>query len=107
LERSARYTQLIGRDDLFEHSYEERGAPEIGWNLGERALLLGNGGGTLQQAISVGAGNAVTVGDFDGDRNPDFALYEQSSSTVQVLLGKGDGTFQSVLSFSWRLRASR
>jgi bifunctional non-homologous end joining protein LigD len=35
--RNRKYSQLIGRDELFEHRYEERGAPEIGWGVCDRA----------------------------------------------------------------------
>ena len=33
------------------------------------------------------------VGHFNGDDKPDLAVTNQSSYTVSVLLGKGDGTF--------------
>jgi ATP dependent DNA ligase domain len=37
--RKRRYSQLIGRDELFERRYEEKGAPEIGWDVCDRACL--------------------------------------------------------------------
>jgi hypothetical protein len=30
--RNRRYSQMIGRDELFERRYEQKGAPEIGWS---------------------------------------------------------------------------
>jgi hypothetical protein len=37
---------------------------------------------------------AVVTGDFNGDTRPDLAVANSDSSTVSVLLGNGDGTFQ-------------
>jgi len=31
--RNRNYTQMIGRDELFERSHEPNGAPEIGWDV--------------------------------------------------------------------------
>lgn len=38
---------------------------------------------------------AVVTGDFNADGRPDLAAANVSSNTVSVLLGNGDGTFQS------------
>jgi bifunctional non-homologous end joining protein LigD len=35
--KNRRYSQVIGRDELFEKHYEEKGAPEIGWDVCDRA----------------------------------------------------------------------
>jgi hypothetical protein len=35
--KNRRYSQVIGRDELFEKRYEEKGAPEIGWDVCDRA----------------------------------------------------------------------
>lgn len=35
--RNGRYSQLIGRDELFERRYEAQGTPEIGWDVCDRA----------------------------------------------------------------------
>jgi ATP-dependent DNA ligase len=35
--KNRRYSQVIGRDELFERRYEAAGAPEIGWDVCDRA----------------------------------------------------------------------
>lgn len=35
--RNRRYSQMVGRDELFEKRYEAAGAPEIGWHVCARA----------------------------------------------------------------------
>ncbi len=73
---------------------------------GQVSVLLGNGDGTFQSPIpySAGAGSSyfVAVGDFNEDGNLDLAVANQTSasSTVSILLGNGDGTFQAPVSYS-------
>src|SRR5438876_8540180 len=56
-------------------------------------------GGPLFQAAAlfdVGENPAsVAVGDLNGDGRPDLVTANESSFTVSVLLGYGDGTFQT------------
>jgi Flp pilus assembly secretin CpaC len=40
---------------------------------------------------------AMTVGDFNGDGNPDLAIVNQSTKNVTILKGIGDGTFTEFL----------
>src|SRR5215471_16950847 len=42
----------------------------------------------------------VVIEDFNGDGNLDMAVPNSFSNNVTVLLGNGDGTFQSPLTFS-------
>jgi uncharacterized repeat protein (TIGR01451 family) len=69
---------------------------------GEVRILLGNGDGTFQAAVATTltvAAAVLNVGDFNGDKKADLVLSSvdpnTESVTVEVLLGKGDGTFQS------------
>lgn len=52
---------------------------------------------TMQSPVSYAVGavaTAVAVGDFNGDGTKDIAELNASASTVTVLMGHGDGTFQ-------------
>jgi len=71
-------------------------------------VLLGNGDGTFQAAASYGSGGlgafSVAVGDVNGDGKLDVVVANDCASgncangAVGVLLGNGDGTFQTVVS---------
>jgi hypothetical protein len=71
----------------------------------EVTVLLGNGNGTLQSGLSYqcGANPAnVAVGDFNGDGNQDLVVPNDiiaGPGSVSVLLGNGDGTFRSPISY--------
>lgn len=43
--------------------------------------------------------SAVAVGDFNGDGKLDMAVADEGDNTVSILLGNGDGTFQSQSTF--------
>jgi FG-GAP-like repeat/FG-GAP repeat len=73
--------------------------------LGGIGVLLGNGDGTFQSVItyrSAGFANAVAAADLNGDGKADLVVTNASSAvgTVAVLLGNGDGTFQSPVTYS-------
>jgi hypothetical protein len=67
------------------------------------SVLLGNGDGTFQPhvdyMVSVGSAyqNSLVIADFNRDGNTDLAVCCNLNGTVSVLLGNGDGTFQSQL----------
>lgn len=86
-------------------------------------ILLGNGDGTFKSPVGyVAQANpeSVAVGDFNGDGKLDLAVLNLcgtdpdgcSFSTLVLLLGNGDGTFQPVrmpwldLSTSWKVVAA-
>jgi len=83
---------------------------------GTLSVLLGNGNGTFQAAVTYSTGaygaTSVAVGDVNGDGIPDLVaanaclnLNQQGTEcegygVVSVLLGNGDGTFQPAVTYS-------
>jgi len=63
------------------------------------SVLLGNGDGTFQTAVTYATGNsgdhpsAVNAADFNGDGKLDLAVTNLNAKTVAIFLGNGDGTF--------------
>ena len=77
---------------------------------GSVSVLLGNGDGTYKGAVSYDSGGwgalSLTVGDFNGDGKLDLAVANRCNnssdcthSSVSVLLGNGDGTYKSAVSY--------
>ncbi len=76
------------------------------------SVLLGNGDGTFQTAVSYNSGGesatSIAVADVNGDGNPDLLVANECDSSgnclnggvVSVLLGNGDGTFQAAVSYN-------
>ena len=69
------------------------------------SVLLGNGDGTFQSPVNTPQPSATPViglGDFNRDGKLDLAAAAQSGfgSQVVILLGNGDGTFQTGASYS-------
>jgi hypothetical protein len=68
------------------------------------AVLLGTGTGTFQAAATFSTGPnsfpySITVADVNGDSKPDLLTANFSNDSAGVLLGNGDGTFQTATAF--------
>jgi hypothetical protein len=75
---------------------------------GSIGVLLGNGDGTFQPAAeydSQGGSLSIAIGDLNHDGKPDLVVANvgcvstSAPACVGVLLGKGDGTFQPVVTY--------
>jgi hypothetical protein len=91
-----------GKPDL---AVVNQGPSSTSTSQGSLSVLLGNGDGSFQPAVTTdvlnsglatGIAGSVAVGDFNGDRLLDIALNTAGPAgpAVEVLLGKGDGSFQ-------------
>ena len=78
-------------------------------NFGEIEITLGNGDGTFQTPTKINIpqtstggevdGIAILAKDFNGDGKLDLAV-TTSNSTLLIFMGKGDGTFQTPVSYA-------
>src|SRR5689334_4835000 len=87
-----------GKPDLAVANYGAPGFP--GNNV---SILLGNGNGTFQTAVSYLVGtlpDSVVTADFNGDGHLDLAVANYNSNNLSILLGNGNGTFQPAVAYS-------
>ena len=66
-------------------------------------VMLGNGDGTFQPAVTYPAGNgpdAIAIGDFNGDGKPDLAVVSGGDNAISILAGNGNGTFQTAAAYA-------
>ncbi|MFD1875569.1 FG-GAP-like repeat-containing protein [Hymenobacter bucti] len=63
-------------------------------------VLLGNGNGTFQAAVTYSTSGSnpisIAVADVNGDGKLDLLTTNRNSNTIGVLLGNGNGTFQPI-----------
>ena len=101
---------LMGKDPgwVVSADFNNDGEPDLAVTTGFNtlAILLGRQDGTFANEVdySVANGpNQVVVGDFDGNHKLDLAVTASTGGgrggAVSILLGKGDGTFQSSVTY--------
>jgi FG-GAP-like repeat len=95
---------LDGKLDLV---IANRNCGEFDCPMGTLSVLLGNGDGTFQTAVNYSSGdfgaNSVALADLNGDGKTDLVVSNVGPcffqpceiSSIGVLLGKGDGSFQA------------
>ncbi len=75
-------------------------ANENSGGTGSVSILLANGDGTFQTAVSYNTGanpRSILIADFNNDGKADLAIGNFADGTVSIRLGNGDGTFQTQL----------
>ncbi|MHC4609961.1 MAG: FG-GAP repeat domain-containing protein [Planctomycetota bacterium] len=92
----------IAVDDFDEDGYADLAVSNM--LSDDVSVLLGNGDGTFQTSVDYAAGDnplGITTGDFDEDGHTDLAVCDAGgvSYDVSILLGNGDGTFQSAVGY--------
>ena len=93
-----------GHPDLVVANFSANGTGD-----GILGVLLGNGDGTFQPAVSYDSGGiiatSVAITDVNGDGRPDLVVANECNTqackhgVVAVLLGNGDGTFKKAMKF--------
>ncbi|HEX5425285.1 MAG TPA: FG-GAP-like repeat-containing protein, partial [Candidatus Acidoferrales bacterium] len=75
-------------------------------NNGTISILIGKGDGTFAASVNdafrpgtTTSIQCVLAADFNGDHNADLAVVDRFNSTVSVLFGNGDGTFQAPVNY--------
>jgi hypothetical protein len=87
------------------------GVAIAGYGDADLSVLLGNGDGTFKAPVNYVSGGAgymsVAIADVNGDGFPDLVFSDECQSanncdhgTVNVMLGNGDGTFQTLVSYN-------
>ncbi|CAF1190976.1 unnamed protein product [Adineta steineri] len=69
------------------------------------AIFLGYGNGRFTNAVTYSTGknsdpSAIFVADFNSDNQTDLAIANSGTGNVGILFGKGNGSFQSIITYS-------
>ncbi|QQS48739.1 MAG: VCBS repeat-containing protein [Acidobacteriota bacterium] len=93
-----------GAEDALTADFNGDGNPDIAivqfGQFDNVVIHLGDGAGGFGPASFISAGGlpkAAVTADFNGDQKPDLAVANEDSSNVSVLLGNGDGTFDTAI----------
>ena len=93
-------------DGKLDVAVDDRGCPNLPCSAdGLVSVLLGNGDGTLQPHVDYSTGpgsgpDGIAAGDFNGDGKLDLAVSNSGTNNISILLGNGDGTFQTPMNYS-------
>ena len=91
------------RRDILTADFNEDGVPDLvvtNYDSSDVSVLLGNGDGTFQpqrRFDATAAPYGMTFGDVNGDQHLDLLVadtYAAGNTSLAVLLGRGDGTFE-------------
>lgn len=96
----------FNKDGKMDLAIANEGDPAYGTDNGGVLVFLGQGNGSFQNPVNYPAGinpNFITAADVNGDGAPDLIVATRAPSfayNVDVLLGKGNGTFSPATAFS-------
>src|SRR5215210_4107983 len=71
-------------------------------SAGTMSILIGNGNGTFQPAVTTAVQNPfhIVATDLNADGKQDLIAASATADRVSVMLGNGDGTFQSPVTYT-------
>src|SRR5579863_2640304 len=101
--------------DVAAGDFNGDGIPDLAvanYSTNNISILIGKGDGTFKTAVNYPAGSfpsSVAVGDFNQDGHLDLVVTDSnnfmSGANICVLLGNGDGTFQTEVPYPSSLGA--